>query len=81
LPTTSETSAVAWFKPKALTSAFLLIHGAVKLFVVGLARNKLWSYPAALFVFAGFAVFQVYEFAPREDGEEGSGNHDWVSAR
>jgi uncharacterized membrane protein len=43
-------------------SAFLIAHGVVKLGLVGgLATNKLWSYPAAIVVFTGFAVYQVYQ--------------------
>lgn len=35
----------------------------VKLFVVlALLKNKLWGYPAALTVFGGFVVYQVYRF-------------------
>jgi uncharacterized membrane protein len=51
---------------QTLASAFLLIHGAVKLLLVGgLAANKLWSYPAAIFVFALFTAYQSYEFVHR----------------
>jgi uncharacterized membrane protein len=42
---------------------YLLSHGIVKLFlVVGLLRNKLWSYPASLIVLGLFAVYQLYRF-------------------
>jgi uncharacterized membrane protein len=42
-------------------SAFLIVHGLVKLGLVGgLVTNKLWSYPAAIVVFTGFAIYQGY---------------------
>ncbi len=42
---------------------YLLSHGIVKLLlVVGLLRNKLWSYPASLIVLGLFAVYQLYRF-------------------
>lgn len=42
--------------------AFLIMHGVVKLGLVsGLATNKLWSYPAAIVVFIGFTIYQVYQ--------------------
>ena len=45
-------------------SAFLIVHGVVKLALVGgLAANKLWSYPAAIVVFAGFTIYQIYQLA------------------
>jgi uncharacterized membrane protein len=43
-------------------SAFLIVHGAVKLsLVAGLAANKIWSYPTAITVFTGFTIYQVFE--------------------
>ena len=43
-------------------SAFLIVHGVVKLgLVAGLASSKLWSYPAAIVVFTGFAIYQIYQ--------------------
>jgi len=45
-------------------SAFLIIHGVVKLALVGgLATNQLWSYPAAIVVFTGFTVYQAYQLS------------------
>jgi uncharacterized membrane protein len=45
-------------------SVFLIVHGAVKLVLVGgLATNRLWSYPAAILVFAGFTVYQLYQLS------------------
>jgi uncharacterized membrane protein len=49
---------------RASASAFLLLHGAVKLgLAAGLAANKLWSYPAAIVVFMGFTIYQLCELA------------------
>jgi uncharacterized membrane protein len=43
-------------------SSFLIVHGVVKLALVGgLATNKLWSYPAAIVVFTVFAIYQIYQ--------------------
>jgi uncharacterized membrane protein len=43
---------------------YLLSHGVVKLLlVIGLLRNKLWSYPASLVVLGLFIVYQVYRFS------------------
>src|SRR5258708_25044487 len=43
-------------------SVFLIVHGIVKLALVGgLATDRLWSYPAAILVFAGFAIYQLYQ--------------------
>lgn len=44
--------------------AYLLAHGVVKLFlVIALLKNKLWGYPAAMVVFGGFIVYQIYLLA------------------
>lgn len=43
---------------------YLLSHGIVKLLlVIGLLRNKLWSYPASLVVFSLFILYQLYRFS------------------
>jgi uncharacterized membrane protein len=43
-------------------SAFLIVHGVVKLALVGgLAANKLWPYPAGIVMFAGFTIYQIYQ--------------------
>ena len=43
-------------------SVYLLVHGVVKLLLVGaLLTNKLWSYPAAIAVFAAFTAYQLYQ--------------------
>ena len=47
---------------KLSASAFLIVHGAVKLLlVVGLAANRLWSYPTAIAMFAGFTIYQIFQ--------------------
>jgi uncharacterized membrane protein len=47
---------------KLSASTFLMVHGAVKLLLVGgLVAKKLWSYPAAIVVFAAFTVYQIYQ--------------------
>jgi uncharacterized membrane protein len=43
---------------------YLLSHGLVKiLLVVGLLKNKLWSYPVSLTVLGLFVVYQLYRFS------------------
>mgnify|MGYP001590762921 CR=1 FL=1 len=43
---------------------YLLSHGVIKIFlVVGLLRNKLWAYSAAIVVFALFIVYQLYRYS------------------
>jgi len=47
-------------------SVFLIVHGVVKLALVGgLVTNKLWSYPAAIVVFTEFTIYQVYQLTHR----------------
>lgn len=42
---------------------YLLSHGIVKIFLVaGLLRNKLWAYPASIFVFTLFIVYQMQRY-------------------
>ncbi|MFA6105330.1 MAG: DUF2127 domain-containing protein [Patescibacteria group bacterium] len=42
---------------------YLLSHGIVKLAVIiGLLKNKLWAYPASIFVFTAFIFYQIYRF-------------------
>ena len=48
---------------KSFYAFYLLSHGVIKLLlVVGLLRNKLWSYPASLIVLGLFAIYQLYRF-------------------
>jgi uncharacterized membrane protein len=47
---------------KVPASVFLIVHGVVKLGLVGgLATHRMWSYPAAIFVFAGLTAYQLYQ--------------------
>jgi uncharacterized membrane protein len=49
---------------KSFYSFYLLSHGLVKLFlVVGLLRNRMWSYPASLVVMAAFIAYQLYRYS------------------
>ncbi len=42
---------------------YLLAHGLIKIvMVVALLRNRLWAYPVAIFVFAGFIAYQLYRY-------------------
>ena len=51
---------------KTFAAAYLLSHGAVKLWlVIGLLREKLWYYPVAIAVFLGFIGYQAYRFTLR----------------
>ena len=44
-------------------AAYLLGHGAVKLFLVAaLWREKLWAFPTALSIISAFAFYQLYRF-------------------
>ncbi len=43
---------------------YLLVHGVVKIaIVVGLLRDKMWAYPAALSVFALLVSYQLVRFS------------------
>lgn len=42
---------------------YLLSHGIIKSFLIlGLYKEKLWSYPLAIFVFSIFGFYQLFEF-------------------
>jgi uncharacterized membrane protein len=44
-------------------AVYLLSHGAVKVVLaVGLLKDQLWAYPAALVVFSLFIIYQVYRY-------------------
>lgn len=52
--------------PNYFAAAFLLTHGAVKVFLVAcLLLNKLWAYPWALGVLGLFLVYQVYQLVTK----------------
>jgi uncharacterized membrane protein len=45
-------------------AAYLLSHGAVKLWLIlGLLSEKLWYYPTAMVIFGLFIVYQLYRFS------------------
>ena len=47
----------------SFAAVYLLTHGLIKLFLaVGLLREKLWAYPAAIAVFVLFVIYQLYRF-------------------
>jgi len=49
---------------KQFYAFYLLSHGLIKiLLVIGLLRNKMWSYPASLAVLGLFIVYQLYRFS------------------
>jgi len=53
--------------PQIVWAVILLSHGIIKTFmIVGLMKDWLWIYPWSAAVFAGFAVYQMYQytFAP-----------------
>src|SRR5512142_1131404 len=47
---------------KVFAGAYLLGHGAIKVFLVwgGLWRGKLWSFPTAMLFLGAFIIYQVY---------------------
>ena len=48
---------------KLFASAYLLSHGAVKIFLVdALWRERLWAFPVALCFMATFVVYQAYRY-------------------
>lgn len=45
-------------------SAYLILHGLVKLWlVIGLLRRKLWTYPATIGFLCLFIAYQLYRFS------------------
>jgi uncharacterized membrane protein len=62
---TSLISIVAQLSPnsKLWASAYLIVHGAIKLFlVVGLLLQRLWAYPLSLWLLAMFIAYQGYRY-------------------
>ncbi len=48
---------------QSFAAYYLLSHGIIKMcLVVGLLRNKLWSYPASLVALGAFIIYQVYRY-------------------
>ncbi len=51
---------------RTFAAAYLLGHGALKLFLVGgMLRRQAWTYPTAMIVLALFILYQGYRFALR----------------
>ena len=49
---------------KSFAVLYLLSHGVLKVWLVwALLKEKLWAYPVAILVFAGFGVYQMYRYA------------------
>lgn len=49
---------------KSFFAFYLLSHGAIKLvLVLGLLREKLWSYPASLAALSLFILYQLYRYS------------------
>ena len=49
---------------KSFYAFYLLSHGLIKvLLVIGLLREKMWSYPAALIALGAFILYQLYRFS------------------
>ena len=48
---------------KHFIAFYLLSHGIIKLaLVIGLLKNKLWSYPVSIVVFGIFIIYQIYRY-------------------
>ena len=48
---------------QSFAAFYLLSHGIIKIFLaVGLLRDKLWAYPAAIVFFILFILYQVYRY-------------------
>lgn len=49
---------------KLFGSVYLLAHGVIKILLVGcLLRERLWAFPLALIVLAGFIGYQVFRLS------------------
>ena len=49
---------------KSFYAFYLLSHGVIKLLlVVGLLRNRLWSYPASILALGAFIAYQLYRYS------------------
>ena len=48
---------------QSFAAFYLLSHGIIKIFLaIGLLRNRLWAYPAAIVFFILFILYQVYRY-------------------
>ncbi|MCK5536480.1 MAG: DUF2127 domain-containing protein [Bacteroidales bacterium] len=60
------TSSVEHFSisAKHFIAIYLLSHGLIKLgLIIGLLKNKSWSYPASITIFGLFVIYQVYRYS------------------
>jgi uncharacterized membrane protein len=58
-----ESSAQLSVSSQHFAALYLLSHGIIKTYlIVGLLRDKLWYYPAAIIVFILFVAYQVFRF-------------------
>jgi uncharacterized membrane protein len=49
---------------KSFIFFYLLSHGVIKLLLaIALLRKRLWAYPAAIFVFILFVIYQLYRYS------------------
>jgi len=49
--------------PKHFISFYLLSHGIIKgILVLNLLKKKLWAYPASIFVFGFFVIYQMFRY-------------------
>ncbi|MFA5022601.1 MAG: DUF2127 domain-containing protein [Patescibacteria group bacterium] len=53
-------------KAEIFIALYLLLHGAIKIFlVIALLKNKRWSYPAAIIFLLTFIAYQIYQLTQR----------------
>jgi uncharacterized membrane protein len=54
---------------RLFAGVYLISHGVIKIGIVtALWMNKLWAYPLAILVFAGFIVYQAYRYSFTHSG-------------
>lgn len=54
---------------QTFAAIYLLSHGAIKaVLVYALLKDKLWAFPWAIGVFAGFGVYQIYRYFVEPSG-------------
>ena len=59
-----QTATQLSFDAHLFGSAYLIVHGFAKLWlVVGLLRGKLWAYPATLVFLSLFIIYQLYRLS------------------
>jgi uncharacterized membrane protein len=59
-----RTSEMLLSSHRMFASIYLMSHGAIKvILVIALWMNALWAYPLTIFVFGGFSLYQMYQYA------------------